>query len=121
MQHSFPVDVFTVAEVVRDGCRVLVLTGELDMTDVSRLDGALDARIDGLPVIVDLTSLAFVDSTGLHALLRVRDAGRPAALVAAPASSVGRVLDLVGARKTVPVYADVAAAIEAQISTTRPS
>ena len=73
---------FSVTEALRGGCCVLVLEGELDMAEAPTLDAALDARTDGLPVIVDLTSLTFLDSSGLI-----------------PGSNVARVLDLVDATK----------------------
>jgi anti-sigma B factor antagonist len=103
---------FSVTEALRGGCCVLVLEGELDMAEAPTLDAALDACPDGLPVIVDLSSLTFLDSSGLHVLLRDREAGRLAAVVRIPGSNVARVLDLVDATKALQVYDDVALAVE---------
>lgn len=102
---------FAVTPVVRDHCRVLVLEGELDRLEAPELDAAIDACTDGLPVVVDLSSLTFIDSAGLHVLLRGRDVGRPAALVRAPGSNIGRVLEIVNAEKSLPLYDDLAAAV----------
>jgi anti-anti-sigma regulatory factor len=52
-------------------------------------------------VVVDLTALDFIDSSGLHVLLQKRPTGRPTALVVAPKSHVAHVLDIVAASKTV--------------------
>jgi anti-anti-sigma factor len=101
-----------VTPLVRGGCRVLVLEGELDTMEAATLNAALDACTDGLPVIVDLSALTFIDSSGLHALLRGRVVGRPSALVRVPGSNVGRVLDIVDVEKSLPVYDDVAEAVE---------
>lgn len=55
-----------------DGGIQLALVGELDLATMSMLDQELD-RLDasGQRVILDLRRLQFVDSSGLHALLRV--------------------------------------------------
>ena len=103
---------FAVTPTLRDGFLVLVLEGDLDMVQSPTLEAALDASTDGLPVIVDLTGLSFIDSTGLHTLVQARDRGRPSALVRTPGSNVGRVLDIVQLEKAIPVYGDVAAAVE---------
>jgi anti-anti-sigma factor len=104
-------DDFSVTLTLRGGCRVLVAEGELDMVTVPQLDAALDASADGVPVIVDLSGLTFMESGGLHALLRERNGGRPSAIVRAPASNVGRLLDIVDVRKAIPVYDDMPEAI----------
>src|SRR5205085_2085502 len=90
----------------RENCHVIVLEGDLDMAVAPELEAALDACADGLPVVVDLTSLGFVDSSGLHVLLNERRSSRPVALVRTPGSNVGRVLELIDAHKFVRVYDD---------------
>ena len=87
-------DEFAVTAAFRDGCQVLTTSGELDIHTAPKLRAALDGDVDGLPVIVDLTALTFIDSSGLHTLLRNHQDGRLAALVSAPDSNVQRVLDL---------------------------
>jgi anti-anti-sigma factor len=55
--------------VVEDGETLsLKLTGELDLVSEPILESAL-ARAEGRPVKIDLSELAFMDSTGLRALL----------------------------------------------------
>jgi anti-anti-sigma factor len=103
---------FSVSQCFREGCRVLVLGGDLDMAEVAMLEAEIDACTDGIPIVVDMTSLTFIDSTAIHALLRKRKAGRPAAIVRAPASIVARVLDIVGATQTISVYDELTKAVE---------
>lgn len=111
MSRTTHIEAFSVTRGFLDGCRVLVLEGDLDAADAASLDAALDACLDGLPVVVDLSSLSFIDSSGIHTLLREREAGRPAAIVRAPGSNVSRVLDIVELHKTIPVYDSVMAAV----------
>jgi stage II sporulation protein AA (anti-sigma F factor antagonist) len=56
----------------RNGIVRFALAGELDMSTVSELTSALDAvDVDRLSAIVlDLRDLKFIDSTGLHALVK---------------------------------------------------
>jgi anti-anti-sigma regulatory factor len=59
-----------------------------------------------MPVVVDLSNLAFIDSSGLHVLLS-------AAIVCASSSNVGRVLGIIQADEAVPLYEDASSAIQA--------
>jgi anti-anti-sigma factor len=59
---------FDVVTSEEDGAVVLRLSGELDLVSEPILAAAL-ARTDGRPVRIDLEELAFMDSTGLRALL----------------------------------------------------
>jgi anti-anti-sigma regulatory factor len=98
---------FSVTPIEREGVLVLVLEGDLAIDTAPTLEQALDDRNDSLPVIVDITSVRVLGSSGLNALLRRRLAG----IVRAPGSSVSRVLDLVRADLLVPVFDDLAAAV----------
>jgi len=102
----------SITSTQRAGCHVLVLEGDLDMAVAGDLDAALDACADGRPVVVDLTSLGFVDSSGLHVLLSDRRGGRPVVLARTPGSNVARVLELIDAAKFVRVCDDVAEALD---------
>jgi anti-anti-sigma factor len=68
----------------------VVVTGELDLAVADRFDAAIGAAIAEAAetVVIDLSALDFVDSTGIHALLRAhREAGaRDLRLVIIPAS-----------------------------------
>jgi len=110
MEGSSPF-VLSIKSGFLEGCRVLVLEGELDMDCASQLDVAIETCTDGRPLVVDLTSLTFIDSTGIHTLLRERNSSRPTAVVRAPESNVSRVLDIVDAEKALPVFDDLASAV----------
>ena len=66
-------DVFEFETEERDGVAVVRLAGELDLAEV----GPLQAEFDRLcangfaKLTVDLSELDFLDSTGLHVLLRL--------------------------------------------------
>jgi anti-sigma B factor antagonist len=80
---------------------VVVLDGELDMASAPSLLGALDAaeiEPDAM-VVLDLQPLEFIDSTGLRAILslreRCRDRGQQFA-VTRGSPQVQRLLDITG-------------------------
>jgi hypothetical protein len=94
---------------VRDGCRVVVVCGDLVAGTVARLDDALDSLAGGLPVLVDLAGLRMMTSAGVAALLKPREFGHPA--IFCPTGPVSKVLDIVQAHRLVPIYADLQAAL----------
>jgi anti-sigma B factor antagonist len=50
-----------------DGAAVVVVAGEIDMSNTADFAAALDGAGDG-PLVVDLTSVDYIDSAGLAAL-----------------------------------------------------
>jgi anti-sigma B factor antagonist len=58
--------------------RVISLAGELDLSNADRLRDALHGamRSGATRVVVDLSGLGFIDSTGLRTLLRGQQASR---------------------------------------------
>jgi anti-anti-sigma factor len=103
---------FTVT-VSRDGDRATVeLRGELDMSGTERLRAALEQAEEppnGL-LVLDLSQLDFIDSTGLEVLLRAarraRDAGRRL-IVARPSRYVRRLLEMTAIDQALDVVEDV--------------
>jgi anti-sigma B factor antagonist len=77
-----------------NGTMVVRLAGELDVADAPRLDGVL-VGFDGLPVVIDLSALEFVDSSGLAVFVRAHNAGRGLRL-RSPSRIVGRALEVSG-------------------------
>jgi anti-anti-sigma factor len=78
---------------------VIRLTGELDVSTAPELDQVLEAAVtQGGPVLVDLTDLTFMDSTGIHAFLKAARSlqGRGCLILHGEQERVRRVLDLVG-------------------------
>jgi anti-anti-sigma factor len=62
------------AAIERPGGRAVVVSarGELDMLSVPELEGLLgEAAGPGVEVILDVSGLEFIDSTGVHLVLRV--------------------------------------------------
>lgn len=57
--------------VAVDGTDFLKVTGEIDIATVRSLDSVL-AGLSGHNLVVDLREVTFMDSTGLHSLLRTR-------------------------------------------------
>ena len=84
---------FDIAEVTPNRYR---LSGELDMDSAPALERAFPVGCDSL--ILDLEDLSFIDSTGLHALVKLAArlvGATPLVLDNVPAA-VQRVLDIVG-------------------------
>jgi len=100
---------FSVTCEARDGHVVVAVRGELDELTAPELDGELARAVDGRPVVVDLSDVSFISSAGLHVLLKDRRPGKPA--IVCPVGNVSRVLDIVGARRTTPVFPDLASAL----------
>jgi anti-anti-sigma factor len=106
----------TVPETTGAAYTVVVLTGEVDATNSEELYNILESVVLQRPrlLIVDLSDLSFMDSTGLRMLLRAtRELDQQGGVLslAAPQTSVARVLQLTRADQLIPVYESVADAI----------
>jgi anti-anti-sigma factor len=100
------------------GIRVLVLTGEHDLSTAPDLRVHVeDAVIAGGDLIVDLSEVGFIDSSILGVLVAgyrsVTAAAHGFAVVAVPESSVTRLFDLVSLSEVIPVYRTRAEAVSA--------
>ncbi len=106
------VDQLRVSVTNGDSYTVIALAGESDVYTYDQLRGALESEAaKGVSLlIVDLSGLEFMDSTGVQVLLDIRvmmsNRGGKLAL-ASPQNTVARVLNLVGADQLIPVYASV--------------
>ena len=84
----------------RDGAIVVQLTGELDLYNAHAVRDALFAVAAGRPdrVVVDLSAVTFIDSTGLGVLIEARTklTNRRAFLLAAPGLETRRALEISG-------------------------
>jgi anti-sigma B factor antagonist len=93
--------------VERDGSLVLAVQGELDIATSPLLDEALArARAtDAARIVVDLDQLSFMDSTGLHVLIRhTRDEDQQGRIHLTKGSpQVQRVFELTGALEYLPL------------------
>jgi anti-sigma B factor antagonist len=70
-------DEFRIEEGRRDGMVVLRLRGDLDLASADTVAERLDAlSAAGEPVLLDLDSLAFMDSSGLRVVLQAAETSR---------------------------------------------
>jgi anti-anti-sigma factor len=92
----------------RDGAVRVQVQGELDLSTSPRLDQVLHHEIGaGRRVVLDLSEVAFIDSTGLNTLiaaLRASDSNS-GGLMLSPSlpAQVRRVLDITGLDKVIPI------------------
>jgi anti-sigma B factor antagonist len=88
------------------GARVLKLSGELDVASSGEFQQAVDAGSDCARLVVDLSALEFIDSTGLSVLVAAHNqavaAGRDFSVVQGPAQ-VQRLLALTGLEQRLTV------------------
>jgi anti-anti-sigma factor len=97
---------------------VLAFRGDLDLAVVAALASALEAGADGdAGEVVDLTGVRFIDSAGIHVMVRAREsahaAGRRFELVVPPESNVDRVLEITGLSEHLETHASREAALAA--------
>ena len=87
----------------------VAVTGEVDINTAEALEAALEAAIrDSVGAfVVDLSGLEFIDSTGLHVLVRARDLlGREdrALAIVCPYGPVRRVFELSGSSELFALF-----------------
>ena len=119
MWYNTGVDLLTtsVATVESDSepYTLVKLSGEADVTNSDALREVLDTEVAKLPrsLIIDLSGLRFMDSSALHALLRVnRSLDRQGGVLAlvSPQPAVAKILRLTTADRLIPVFGSVAEA-----------
>jgi anti-anti-sigma factor len=73
------------------------LIGELDLATVPALEAALDTLAGQGPLTLDLAELTFIDSSGLHAIMRFAPSlnGNGPMTLANPSAFVSRLLEIV--------------------------
>jgi anti-sigma B factor antagonist len=82
---------------------LLVVRGEVDMDTTDQLEGAIE-RVGG-PLVIDLSRVPFMDSTGLRVLLTASVArDRALSVVLRPESPVLRLLELAQVADRVPLF-----------------
>jgi anti-anti-sigma factor len=102
-----------------DGVVVLRIGGELDLLTVPdlrvRLDEATATTIG--PVVIDLSDVQFLSSTGLHLLISqnadLAAVGRPLLLVTGEVRAVVRPLRITGLDRLLRLYPDMSTALAA--------
>jgi len=109
---------FKVDSERRDGACVVSVSGELDLSTHEKLGERLVAECaKGDPVVIDLSRCAFIDSSGVRALLlglkaSNEDGGGPVS-IAAPGPQVRRILEMTGLDREIDVHESVDVALAA--------
>jgi anti-anti-sigma factor len=95
---------FQIASSANDSSVTVTLRGELDLASVGALEEQLAAieRQGAARILLDLSGLSFIDSSGLRVLLlangRARESGREL-LCTESSEAVQRVFEMTGARE----------------------
>jgi anti-anti-sigma factor len=103
----------------RDGVIVVSVIGEVDMSNANDLrEAIMDATPnDALGLVLDFTSLAYIDSAGIHLLYRLGDnlraRGQTLRVVIPPGSSASDALRLAGVQRHVDVVAELEEGVRA--------
>jgi len=98
---------------------VVVLPAEIDVTNSEQVYDQLVAVLaPGVDtVIADMTSTVFCDSSGVHAIMHAYESAAARdvrmRLAVSPATSVRRVLELIGVGRLMPVHASLEEALTA--------
>lgn len=105
---------------------VLRLEGELDLAGAPRLTAAVDSWPEspaaGRPLVLDLSGVSFMDSTGVRTLVDAARTAREGDLAMAllrPSPAVTRVLDLVDLRRAFVEIDDLGADALARVGARR--
>jgi anti-sigma B factor antagonist len=91
-----------------DGTCTLAISGELDLATAPRLEQEVNTAVaEGAKVVVvDLTNLSFIDSTGLRVFLRLNEQAAAAGwrlTMVRPSEQVKTILRVTGAQGELPI------------------
>jgi anti-anti-sigma factor len=92
-----------------DGTSVVSIAGELDLSTIRRMQGPLLEQIVQRPaVLVDLTGLCFIDSSGIGCLIQACQGanGTPVNILIGPGSQIDRIFSIAGISAAMPVFTD---------------
>ena len=95
---------------------VVAVRGEVDLHTAPKFQSAIEraGRTDGTTVIVDMSGVAFMDSTALSALVRCKDSLREQGTslrLAAPSRAVQRIFSVTGFEDYFDIFPSREAAI----------
>ena len=108
--HEAAVPACAVTDLALEHVAGVAVRGEVELVTAPQLTEALDEAIRSTsgPFAVDLAAVDFLDSSGIHCLVRARALlgreDRPLAVIC-PRGNIRRVLGLAGLDQLVPVYA----------------
>jgi anti-sigma B factor antagonist len=96
----------TIETSERDGALVLAVRGELDIATADQLDQALARALDtdAATIEVDIDGVGFIDSTGLHVLMRhaATTGSRPRLRLTGGSPQARRLFQITGAVDILP-------------------
>jgi anti-anti-sigma factor len=90
---------FRIEEVGSDDHRRYELSGDLDLAQTDKLRAVLVTLGDTESVVLDTTQLTFIDTSGLAALVEVRDKVGPSRFTLIEGDATRRILDITGMRE----------------------
>ena len=106
-------DPFSITRSTDGTSELVTLAGELDMAHAPTVSETLDTLADtARPVVVDLSELDFIDSSGIHAILQPRPQHGTVVLVCPP-GNIQRVLSVTQVDRVLPLYETLAEALAA--------
>lgn len=92
------------------GALVLAVRGELDIATAGGLDAALAGALDtdAASIVLDIDGISFIDSTGLHVLVRraASTEGRPRLRLTRGSPQAQRLFQITGAVEILPFAGD---------------
>jgi anti-sigma B factor antagonist len=102
-------------ERATDDVCVLAVTGELDLSTIPRLEARLSAELASHHgVVIDLSRLAFIDSSGIGLLIQAHQAeGAAVHTVVSEDSQPDRVFRLTCIDRALPIFGDAETAVAA--------
>jgi anti-anti-sigma factor len=100
-----------------DGCMVVFAVGEIDLATAPLMREVMAEAVESRRhLIVDLSGVSFLDSTGLSVLLRTRqriEATHKSMSLAGPTGLVARVISITRIDEAIPVYSNLDTAVSA--------
>jgi anti-sigma B factor antagonist len=97
-----------------NGASIIAITGELDLSTIPRLEAPLYEQVEQRDaVLVDLSSLRFIDSSGIGVLIEASQHanGTPMRVLIGVDTQVERVFRIAGIGQVLPVFTDRALAL----------
>ena len=96
---------------------MIAVSGEIDLSIADRFAAELEVELVGLPVVVDVTKVGFMDSSAVRILVqsqrRLAEAGHKSAIVVPNGSVVARTLELMSVDSSVETFPTRRDALEA--------
>jgi anti-anti-sigma factor len=97
---------------------VLFASGEIDLLTAPALrEAVLAATRVSDDIVIDLTAVTFIDSTGIGVLVRAGRSGQNVVALVGPTLMVRKVLHLTGLDQVFPVFATIEEALSHSTST----